>query len=205
MKSISRLLLILLLLQTAACKKNEARNNDNEIVKDDIVHETKDIISKAESTGNQIDVLEETTPMSQKDYQDWLPKVILDLPLKSSSEKNNAEIPQQGILAIYESEDKKIELRITDMVGEQASLFPVFLNTIGKERNNRESGSYYKKAVKKQGYVANEIYEKGSNPYSFLRFIHNDRYLVNIKANGFTPDDLWEHLNEFKLKNLQLE
>lgn len=195
--------LLLSVLLVMGCKesKNEA---SKKVVQGDILSETTSIIQNANDHMNQVDKLKNMTPMSKEEYHSWLPQSILGLPLSMSSANDHTEIPEQGIMAVYKSGTKDMELRITDFAGEQASLLMVFDNSIGKERHNREEKTHYKKAVEKQGYVANELYDfGGTRKYTFLRFIHDDRYLVSVKANGFSPDELWDGLNEFNLNNLK--
>ncbi len=193
-----------LVTATIACKENKKTDSSDEIVKDDIVGEITTVVSNAKNSASQLDILTETTPMSPSEYQAWLPKTVLNIPLTMNTVNDHAEIPEQGILAVYESGDKNIELRLIDMVGSQAKLLAVHQNTIGKEYNDREEKTHYRKAVKKQGYVANETHDYGGNRmYSFLKFIHDDRYLVSIKANGFSPDEIWNNINEFNLNKLK--
>lgn len=141
-------------------------------------------------------------PMSPAEYEAWVPQSILKVPLTESGPNDHSDIPAQGIRAYYDNDaGKNIELRITDMTGELANHRIAYEMTIGKKRNDRDWGSHYRKAVERQGYVANETHDM-NKLYTFLRFIHEDRYLVSIKANGFTPDELWNNLNEFQIDKL---
>lgn len=204
MKLHVRITMLALLTITIACKESKKTDNSNEVVKDDMVEEVTAVVSKAKNSASQLDILAETTPMSQLEYQDWLPKTVFNIPLVRNTVNDHAEIPEQGILAVYESGKRNIELRLIDMVGSQAQLFAVYQNTIGKEYHNREEKTHYRKAVKKQGYLANETHDYGGDRmYSFLQFIHDDRYLVSIKANGFSPDAIWNDINEFNFNKLK--
>lgn len=157
-----------------------------------------------EVSAEDSDTMETPTvkPMTPAEYEAWVPQSILNVPLTESGPNDHSDIPTQGIRAYYDNDaGKNIELRITDMTGELANHKFAYEMTIGKERNDRDWGSHYRKAVQQQGYVANETHDK-NKLYTFLRFIHEDRYLVSIKANGFTPDELWNNLNEFQIDKL---
>ncbi len=141
-------------------------------------------------------------PMTPAEFEAWVPQSIFRLPLTESGPNDHSDIPEQGIVAYYDNDTgRNIELRINDMTGELENTRIAFEMIIGKERNNRDYGSHYRKAVEHDGYVADETHDINKR-YTFLRFIHGDRYLVDIKANGFTPDELWSNLNEFQLNKL---
>lgn len=177
-------------------------SGQSENSKSDPVTTTEPVAREVSAEDSETMETSSANPMTPAEYEAWVPQSILKVPLTESSPNDHSDIPAQGIRAYYDNDaGKNIELRITDMTGELANHKIAYEMTIGKERNDRDWGSHYRKAVERQGYVANETHDM-NKLYTFLRFIHDDRYLVSIKANGFTPDELWNNLNEFQLDKL---
>lgn len=195
--------LILPLLSLMACGQTSEAEQQAKVVPDNIASETTSIIKNAKTISAKVEEARGLTPMTPAEYEAWFPETILLLPRMESGPNDHSEIPTQGAYLRYGNDSKKnIELRIMDMTGELANTMIAFDMTIGKKRNDRDWGSHYTKAVERAGYVANETHDK-NKLYTFLRFIHADRYLVSIKANGFTPDELWENITEFQLNKLK--
>ena len=161
----------------------------------------KDIASNAGNVDEQQKALEEMSPLSGDDFLEWAPASVIGLPKKQSTEKVLAfeKYNYSGYNTYYKENGKSIQLEVFDGAG--SNVYRRYASMLSTDAMNQERENYYEKNIERDGMMVNEWYDSKNNA-SGLLFIIQDRFVVSIKADGFSPDEVWDNLEDFKLDEL---
>lgn len=189
--------LVILVLFISAC--GSGKNETNEAMT--ALNGMKDIVSSAGDISERQNELKEMQPLTKDQVLQWAPESVLGLPKKESTERylEKDKYGYSGYNTYYKGQDKSIQLEVFDGAG--STIYSRYAGMLSTDAMIQERENYYEKNVERDGVMVNEWYDSKRNDCS-LFFIVDDRFVVNIKGSGFSPDEIWNNLSEFKLDEL---
>lgn len=161
----------------------------------------KDIVSNADNVAERQKELSEMEPMSKEGFLQWAPESVLGLPKEESTEKHLPydEYRYSGYFTVYSNNDKTIRFEIFDGAG--SMIYSRYAGMLSTDALSQERENYYEKNIERDGIMVNEWHNSERNDCG-LMFIVEDRFVVSIKGEGFSPDEIWKNLEDFKLSEL---
>lgn len=209
MKKIITITMLLLII--IACKKeNNPLNKIKEATKK--IKETKqnlnnvnEIIKGAEDVSKNIEKLSKLTPITKDQIKTWMPEELGDL------KRTKYEIGKQmGFTKIsnvnleFKAPDNKkgVKVSIIDGAGNGASFISMFLLVKNADIDSEDQTGY----ERTQKFDGQHTLVKYSNPKygnkSTLKYLIDDRFLVETTGWDMKPDELWNYIKKLKLKKL---
>jgi len=142
------------------------------------------------------------TPITKKQYENWLPKKLGNL------KRTNYEIGKElermptnnNVNLVFEKGSKKIDLTIVDCVGSKdaASVYTLIMDMVSRDWKDKTETGYNSASEMDGKRVMTEYNEKEAK--TTLNYNANGRFLIKAEAIDMTPEELW-----VTLENLQLE
>jgi len=191
------LLASLFALLTSSCGGSSKEAKDGMKVLEGV----KDIVSNAENMSERQEELKSIEPLNEDDYFNWAPDEVMSLPIKESTERHLPfdKYRYSGYAASYKGNDKSVRLEVFDCAG--STIYSRYAGMLSTNAMSQERENYYEKNVERDGTIVYEWYDSKRNDCN-LMFITNDRFVVTIKGEGFSPDEIWENIDDFNLDDL---
>jgi len=160
-----------------------------------------DVVSNAGNVAERQEELKSMEPLTEQEFMNWAPDEIMGLKKKESTEKY---LPfdtyrYSGYATSYKGEDKTIRLEVFDGAG--STIYSRYAGMLSTDAMSQERENYYEKNVERDGTMVYEWHDSKRNDCS-LMFISDDRFVVTIKGEGYSPDEIWSNIEDFKLTNL---
>jgi len=161
----------------------------------------KDIVSNAGNVAERQEELKSMEPLTEQDFMNWAPDEIMGLNKKESTEKYLPfdKYRYSGYAAAYKGDDKTIRLEVYDAAG--STIYSRYAGMLSTDAMSQERENYYEKNVERDGVMVYEWHDSKRNDCS-LMFISSDRFVITIKGEGYSPDEVWENIDEFDLDEL---
>lgn len=167
-------------------------------------------LSKLEQYGKDIEqrmnVLKALTPVSNEVLKAVLPENLVDMKRKSLRVGEMSAMGVASASAEYENADdtKSLDINIIDGAGESGSGMAslMFLGFTTEREEITENG--FEKTTEingKRALVKEEIYNGEVD--SEIKWIHDERFIIELKADGYTLDELTQLFKNLDLSALK--
>lgn len=196
LKKCGLLFLVLLLSYCGKeAKKNiEELNNTKEVIKN-----TSKVADESENLKKNMTDLQKKTPLTKEQFESWLPKTLVDLPLTSSTINMMPGLGSCG--GSYNIGNKRIRLMVIDGAGERGASGVSSYMFSSKMDYNEENDSRYTKTKFIDGIKVKETYHKSDGNYNISMF-YGDRFAVDIETKRISYDELEQIVSTLNLKEL---
>lgn len=137
--------------------------------------------------------LKKLTPLTNEELKPLLPEQILGLKRTELSVGDNAMMNMSSAESSYKNEDssKKVNLQIMDGAGETGSaVVSMLMMSLNMDREKiTETGFEKSKEIKGMKAMVSEN-KNGEIPNSEIQMIANNRYLITLKGDGISAEEL---------------
>ena len=182
-------------LMLVTCSKEEK-------VKEEKTGGLSDLVSTAKTYGkmgssmqdvtNNIENLKNVPPLTNDELKAVLPEILLGLKRKELSVGDNAMMNLSTAEAKYaDDENRRVKVEIVDGAGETGSAM-VSIMMMGLNVNKEKTTEFgFEKSTEINGAksIVSE-YKNGEDINSEIQTVLKNRYLVTLKADGFTYEEL---------------
>lgn len=202
-----KLLITSSILVLIACSKKEKQDEESGGLSN-LVTNAKNyskISSSMNDVSKNIETLKKMTPLSNDELKAVLPEQLLGLKRSEFSVGDASMMNLVSAEAKYKDENnKRIDLQIMDGAGEtgsgMVSIMMMGLN-VTKEKVT-ETGFEKSEVINSMKAIVSEN-KSGENIDSEIQLIAKDRYLLTLKGDGITLDELKKALAEFDISQLK--
>ncbi len=189
--------ILLVMLVLTSCK-----NETTEKIKN-FKNETKaatNILKNVNTTQEKIEALSKEEPLSNKALKEWLPEILNRMKRTGykSGSVNFANAP--SIRGTFKDGDKEFHIEVTDGAGAMAGVVLMAGTTYQMDMEEEDERKHIKK-VTENGIEARQTYMKKQNN-TRLNFLYENRFYVEVRANGMTPEETWDAVEKIKLNRL---
>ncbi|WP_345276396.1 hypothetical protein [Litoribaculum gwangyangense] len=198
-KPILFMLTCISLILLSTCKKvtNDLKN-EIEITQSTINNAAK-VAKEAPKTQDKMEKLKELPHLTKVQFESWLPKTLLDLPLSSSSINMLPGVGSCG--SNYNIGNKRIRVMIIDGAGERgASAVGTYMFSSQMDYDEETSYGYIKSRFV-DGMKLKETYSKGNDKYNISMF-YAERFAVDVETQEVKHEDIDKIIKELKLQQL---
>jgi len=146
----------------------------------------------------------EQTPITKKQYENWLLENLGDL------KRTNYEIGKKierlpttnNINLLFEKETKKIDITIVDCVGNKdaGNLYTTILDMTSTEWKEETETGYH--SVAKLDNIPVLIDYNKDEALTTLTYNTNGRFLIKAEAINIKPEELWNQLKQLEIEKL---
>ena len=183
-------------LMLVACSKEEKVKTEKSGGLSDLVSTAKNyskINSTMQDVGKNIENLKNLTPLTNDELKTVLPEELLGLKRRELSVGDNAMMNLSTAEAKYADDEKtkRIKVEIVDGAGETGSAM-VSIMMMGLNVNKEKTTEFgFEKSTEING-VKSIVSERkeGENINSEIQTVLKNRYLVTLKADGFSYEQL---------------
>lgn len=174
------------------------------------IRETKETVSNTtnavkEMTNMQDDIqeLQEMTPLTNEELKAWLPDEINGMKRISYKAGQVGMMGIASIEAAYANEDKskKFSINVIDGAGQMGAAATMGMRMVMSQDFEEEDEYRTRKTVKKNGKKAVEEFEIGNNN-SKIQYLENNRFYLEANGKNMDIDETWDAIDELKLKKL---
>ncbi len=162
------------------------------------VKNAKNVVNEASEMEDNILLLREKEHLTKDEWESWMPKTLLDLPINSSQINFMPGLGSCG--ATYKIGNKSIRVMVIDGAGEKGAS-GVGPYRMSSKMNYDQKGSWGTTKTK----IINGLKVKESDlkddTYN-LSLFYGDRFAVDIKTIGVAHDELQQILTELDLEHL---
>ena len=202
-----KLLITSSILVLIACSKKEKQDEESGGLSN-LVTNAKNyskISGSINDVSKNIETLKKMTPLSNDELKAVLPEQLLGLKRSEFSVGDASMMNLVSAEAKYKDENnKRIDLQIMDGAGEtgsgMVSIMMMGLN-VTKEKVT-ETGFEKSEVINGMKAIISEN-KNGENIDSEIQLIAKDRYLLTLKGDGITLDELKKALAEFNISQLK--
>ncbi|PKA84468.1 hypothetical protein ATE92_2658 [Ulvibacter sp. MAR_2010_11] len=198
LKELTRILFLSLLLVSCG---NESKKVGKEIENStQSISNAKNVVNDASEMEENIRQLRKKEYLTKEQWESWLPKVLLDMPITYQQLNFMPGLGSCG--ATYKIGNKSIRVMVIDGAGEKGAsgVGPYRMSSKMDYDSKDEWGST--KTVVIDGIKAKKSYVKTSGMYSLSMF-YNHRFAIDIEAHNFSEDKLAEIVKELNLSELK--
>lgn len=152
------------------------------------------------------DELKKLTPLSNDELKPLLPEQLLGLKRTELSVGDNAMMNMSSAESSYNNEDssKKVNLQIMDGAGETGSaVVSMLMMSLNMDREKiTETGFEKSKEIKGMKAMVSEN-KNGEIPNSEIQMIANNRYLITLRGDGISAEELEKAVSELNFSNFK--
>ncbi len=200
MKKLKYTLLILLTgLLSTSCGEEAKKLKDDINNTKNVVETAVKVASEGEGMKKNILSLRTKTPLTQAQWESWLPEKLLELPLSNPQLNFMPGIASCG--ANYKIGNKRIRVMVIDGAGEKGAGAVGPYRMSSKMDYNTEDTWGYTKTRTINGVKAKESYRKSANSYAVSMF-YADRFAVDIETYNLEQAELEQIIKELNLDKL---
>lgn len=182
----------------ASCKKETREKIQN--AKNEMEAATT-IMNNATSMQERAAALAEKTPVTNEQFKAWLPESLDGIQRSAYKVGNNTFATATSVKGTYKKDNGEFVVEVVDGAGNMAGLV-IMAGVANKVEMEEEDEFKHIKTVKKSGIEAKQTFYKEKN-ITTLKFLYDDRFLVDIRAEGFGVDETWDLLETLDLEGLQ--
>lgn len=174
------------------------------------IKETKEAVSNTtnaveEMTKMQDDIqeLQEITPLTNEELKSWLPDEVNGMKRISYKAGQAGMMGIASIEAAYANEDKskKFTITIIDGAGQVGAAATAGMRMVMSQDFEEESETGSRRTVTKNGTKAIEEYRSGNNN-STIQLMEGNRFYLEAKGNNMDLDETWDAIDEIDLDKL---
>ncbi len=174
------------------------------------IKETKEAVSNTtnaveEMTKMQDDIqeLQEITPLTNEELKSWLPDEVNGMKRISYKAGQAGMMGIASIEAAYANEDKskKFTITIIDGAGQVGAAATAGMRMVMSQDFEEESETGSRRTVTKNGVKAIEEYRSGNNN-STIQLMEGNRFYLEAKGNNMDLDETWDAIDEIDLDKL---
>lgn len=179
-------------------KISEAKNQISNAT--DMVGNLSNISETAENVESRMEELKTMVPITNDEFKNWMPESIKDL--QRTQYQFNTAMGANGNLT-FSNDNKRLDVSIADGAGETGSAVYATQSFFGGLYGGFESESDSKRESieERNGVQIMETYYKQDNRSS-IRFVVEDRFIINAEGSNMTPEELFEYVQSLDIKNL---
>ncbi|MCX2718090.1 hypothetical protein [Lentiprolixibacter aurantiacus] len=167
------------------------------------IEEVKEIKSNIDNNGSIQDramALSQKTPLSKQQLESWVPNELNGMTRSDLKVTDPESDGEARLKATFANENKKVFLDLADGAGSMAGLVLMSANTMRLEEE-RDDEYQQLQFLNKEGVNALQTYFKRENRTT-LKFLEQGRFMVQIEAEGYSPEEAWKLVDELKLDKL---
>ena len=174
------------------------------------IKETKEAVSNTtnaveEMTKMQDDIqeLQEITPLTNEELKSWLPDEVNGMKRISYKAGQAGMMGIASIEAAYANEDKskKFTITIIDGAGQVGAAATAGMRMVMSQDFEEETETGSRRPVTKNGTKAIEEYRSGNNN-STIQLMEGNRFYLEAKGNNMDLDETWDAVDEIDLDKL---
>ncbi len=174
------------------------------------IKETKEAVSNTtnaveEMTKMQDDIqeLQEITPLTNEELKSWLPDEVNGMKRISYKAGQAGMMGIASIEAAYANEDKskKFTITIIDGAGQVGAAATAGMRMVMSQDFEEETETGSRRTVTKNGTKAIEEYRSGNNN-STIQLMEGNRFYLEAKGNNMDLDETWDAVDEIDLDKL---
>ena len=174
------------------------------------IKETKEAVSNTtnaveEMTKMQDDIqeLQEITPLTNEELKSWLPDEVNGMKRISYKAGQAGMMGIASIEAAYANEDKskKFTITIIDGAGQVGAAATAGMRMVMSQDFEEETETGSRRTVTKNGTKAIEEYRSGNNN-STIQLMEGTRFYLEAKGNNMDLDETWDAVDEIDLDKL---
>ncbi|MCK0159981.1 hypothetical protein [Allomuricauda sp. F6463D] len=163
-----------------------------------LVKNAKTAVKEASEMKDNIQLLREKEHLTKDEWESWMPKTLLDLPINSSQINFMPGLGSCG--ATYKIGNKSIRVMVIDGAGEKGAS-GVGPYRMSSKINYDEKGSWGTTKTKTINGLKVKESDLKDDTYN-LSLFYGDRFAVDIKTNEVAHDELQQILTELDLERL---
>lgn len=187
-----------------ACKKDET------VKKESKISEAISTVSNAGKLASSMDELQasmqklKSTPVTTNEQlKSAIPETLMNLPRKEFTIGPLSAMQISSAEAKYADDNRSISYTIMDGAGESGSGMMSILMLSLKADSEKETESGFEKTMIIKGNKALVSQKNvGERTNSSMKFVQNNRYMIDLSGNNFTLDELTKVLNEIQFDKL---
>lgn len=185
----------------ASCKDNPVSKK---------IKETKEAVSNStnavkEITKMQDDIqeLQQTTPLTNEELKSWLPDEVEGLKRISYKAGQAGMMNISSIEATYANEDKskKFSINIIDGAGQVGAAATAGIRMVMSQDFEEEDENGSRRTVTKNGKKAIEEYRSGNNR-SKIQLMEDNRFYLEATGTNMDLDETWDAIDELDMEKL---
>jgi len=192
-------LIICVSLIFSSCGKESKKIKDELSNTKEVIKNASKVADESENMQEKMTGLQKKTPLSKAQFEKWLPKTVIDLPLTSSTV--NTIVGMGSCSGSYRIGNKRIRVMVIDgagKIGSDAVGSYMFSSTM---EYNEDNDSRYTKTKVIDGIKVKETYHKSNGDYNVSTFYGN-RFAVDIETKEVSYEELEQIIKTLNLSEL---
>jgi len=193
-----------------ACSNDKKEENKEEESTSVITKTVNNVsnLSKVEDAAKKMEELsaklKNIKPLSNDELKAAIPETLNGLKRKSFSAGNYGITGMSTISAEYGDDMKQVTINIVDGAGESGSaVIGLMAMSLGMETESESNGTISKTTeINGQRSMTSDTKTEGSISSS-IKFIHNDRYSVDLEGRGYSLEELTAIKDKYDLSALK--
>ena len=197
-----RFLISMCFILAISCGEKKKTKSDNVSISEE--KKVTDYVKEAKENISTKNKLEETTPITSEELDEWIPNNIAGLERTTYLTDINPKLEIFMAKAKYTTPSSKKSLDITfmDGAGERGSkaIGPYLnLENLYKDETTNQG---FQKVISKNNMVIVQKYRKQGDKF-ILEFAPKDRYAIKIETESFSEEELWDAVDYFNFDKLK--
>ena len=197
-----RFLISMCFILAISCGEKKKTKSDNVSISEE--KKVTDYVKEAKENISTKNKLEETTPITSEELDEWIPNKIAGLERTTYLTDINPKLEIFMAKAKYTTPSSKKSLDITfmDGAGERGSkaIGPYLnLENLYKDETTNQG---FQKVISKNNMVIVQKYRKQGDKF-ILEFAPKDRYAIKIETESFSEEELWDAVDYFNFDKLK--
>ena len=167
------------------------------------VSNTKEAIKEMNNMQEDIEELQQETPLTNEELKAWLPDEINGMKRTGFKAGQGSYLQIATIEGTYANEDKskKFRVEVMDGAGEMGAAATAGIRIMFSQDFEEEDEYKSRRTVTKNGMKAIEEYRKGPNK-SDIQFFYDDRFLVRTTGTNMDIDETWDAIDDLEMDDL---
>ncbi|MDN3723251.1 hypothetical protein QRD02_02560 [Aequorivita sp. SDUM287046] len=184
-----------------SCKDNPVSKKIRETR--ETVSNTTNAVEEMNKMQDDIQELQETTPLTNDQLKQWLPVEVNGMKRISFKAGQAGMMGIASIEATYANEDKskKFSIHVIDGAGQVGAAATAGLRMLMSQDFEEETETGSRKTITKNGTKAIEEYRSGNNN-STIQLMKKNRFYLEAKGNNMDLDETWDAVEEINLEKL---
>ena len=192
-------LIICVSLIFSSCGKESKKIKDELSNTKEVIKNASKVADESENMQQNVVDLKSKTPLTKAQFESWLPKAVIDLPLTSSTV--NTIVGVGSCSGSYRIGNKRVSVMVIDGAGERgASAVSSYMFSSTMEYNE-DNDSRYTKTKVIDGIKVKETYHKSNGDYNVSTFYGN-RFAVDIETKEVNYDEVEQIIKTLNLSEL---
>jgi len=192
MKSLIHLAVILFSGVLISCTNTKKENKE-------IIQETAKVVREIPKSNDFRARLKDTEPVTKEQFESWLPKTLIDLPLTTSTINM---IPGLGSCSgTYNVGNKRIRVMVIDGAGDRGASGVSSYMFASNMDYDEDNDSRYTKTKFIDGVKVKETFHKSDGNYHISMF-YGERFAVDIETKEINHNELEQLIKELNLEQL---